>query len=234
MKDLFGKAILDYAKNGVAPDLVTWTSISEKDILPVSYLFRSYNEMPTLEQIALEHCRGSILDVGCGAGSHSLYLKSENHKKICGIDLSPAAIKACHIRGLQEVYHADVFKFKHHGFDTILLLMNGTGIAGTLTKLELLLTQLKLMLNPGGQILIDSSDIRYMFDDNEQATLQKQQPYYGELDYFISYQNQKEKPIKWLYTDFITLAEKAVRCGLKAELVAEGNHFDYLAMLQKK
>jgi hypothetical protein len=90
------------------------------------------------------------------------------------------------------------------------------------------------MLNPGGQILIDSSDIRYMFDDNEQATLQKQQPYYGELDYFISYQNQKEQPIKWLYTDFKTLAENAVRCGLKAELVAEGNHFDYLAMLQKK
>lgn len=234
MKDLFGQAILDYTINGKAPDLITWTSISEEDRLPVSYLFRTYNEMPQLEQMALQRCRGAILDVGCGAGSHSLYLKSIQHKEICAIDYSPSAIKACHLRGLHEAILGDVFTFKNFSFDTILLIMNGTGIAGTLNKLELLLNHLKTLLQPEGQILIDSSDIRYMFDEIEQKILSKRKPYYGELDYYIAYKNQQELPIKWLYVDFNTLAATASNCGLRAELLVEGTHFDYLAAIQKK
>jgi len=77
MKDLFGKAMLDYQTNNEPEDLITETSISEADEMSVAYLFRSYAEMPKIEQKALQLAKGRILDVGCGAGSHSLSLQNE-------------------------------------------------------------------------------------------------------------------------------------------------------------
>ena len=80
MKDVFGTAILDYQQGNYTEDLVTSTSISDEDTLPLPYLFRDFSEMPSLEQTALTLAKGSVLDVGCGAGSHSLYLKSKGVK----------------------------------------------------------------------------------------------------------------------------------------------------------
>ena len=75
MTDLFGKALLDYQYDNYTDDLYTETNISEEDILPIPYLFRSYSEMPPLEQLALSNVSGKVLDVGCGAGSISLHLQ---------------------------------------------------------------------------------------------------------------------------------------------------------------
>lgn len=231
MKDLFGKAILDYAQHGCAKDLVTWTSISDRDTLPVAYLFRPFSEMPRMEQQALNLAHGRILDVGCGAGSHSLHVMQQGND-VTPLDLSANAIRACHLRGLPQAIEADVFEFSETGFDTILMLMNGTGIAGTLPRLEVLLRHLGGLLTENGQILIDSSDIRYMFDDDEQSSLLARVPYYGELHYYLSYKGVREVPTRWLYTDFDTLSKTAWAAGLRAELVAEGDHFDFLARLK--
>ena len=100
MKDLFGKAILDFQTNNSPQNLVTETNISEADEMPVAYLFRKYDEMPKLEQKALQMSKGKILDVGCGAGSHSLYLQ-EKGLEVTSIDISKNAITACHLRGLK-------------------------------------------------------------------------------------------------------------------------------------
>ena len=75
MKDVFGTAILDYQLGNYSEDLVTSTSISEADSLPLPYLFRNHSEMPSIEQTALKLSKGTVLDNGCGAGSHRLYLK---------------------------------------------------------------------------------------------------------------------------------------------------------------
>ena len=101
MKDLFGKAILDYQTNNSPEDLITETSISEADEMSVAYLFRDFKEMPKLEQKALQLAKGKVLDVGCGAGSHSLYLK-ENNFDVTSIDISSNAIEACQLRGLKN------------------------------------------------------------------------------------------------------------------------------------
>jgi cyclopropane fatty-acyl-phospholipid synthase-like methyltransferase len=231
MKDLFGKAILDFQTNNSPQAISTETNISEADDMDVAYLFRSYNTMPKLEQKALQLSKGKILDVGCGAGSHSLYLQ-ENNFDVTSIDISANAIEACQLRGLKNARVQNILDLENDKYDTILLLMNGTGIFGTLKQTSNYLQKLKSLLVPNGQILIDSSDIIYMFDEDDDGS--KWIPgegYYGELTFTISYKNQTEEAFPWLYLDYNTLQNAAHANGLQCELIQEGDHFDYLARL---
>lgn len=232
MKDLFGKAILDYQQGNYTEDITTATSISEEDTLPLPYLFRSYNEMPALEQTALKLAKGNVLDVGCGAGSHSLYLQNERDLEVTAIDVSEAAIEACKLRGIKNTAVADVMHFSGE-FDTILLLMNGAGMCGKLKHISDFLNHLKTLLTEDGQILVDSSDIIYMFDEDEDGGkwIPSNADYYGELLYYVSYKGEHEAPFHWLYIDYNTLQNAAHACGLQCELILEGEHYDYLAKL---
>ena len=230
MKDLFGKALLDFQNGNYSEDIMTSTSISDEDTLPLPYLFRAHKDMPKLEQKALNLCKGGVLDVGCGSGSHSIYLQKKGFK-VKAIDISKGAIEVSKQRG---VLQADVINIldETETFDTILLLMNGTGIFQELTQVSKYLSHLKNLLNPNGQILIDSSDIKYMYEDEDGGYwMDMNTRYYGELDYFLTYKGEKEAPMKWLYLDFETLKLACKTLGLRCELVFEGAHFDYLAKL---
>ncbi|APY10079.1 SAM-dependent methyltransferase [Seonamhaeicola sp. S2-3] len=230
MKDIFGKALIDYYKNNYTEDIITSTNISEDDELPLPYLFRGFSEMPKLEQKALQLAKGNVLDVGCGSGSHSLYLQ-KNGLTVKAIDISKGAIEVAKLRG---VFNAEVLDILNETetFDTILLLMNGTGIFQELNKVAKYLKHLKNLLKPKGQILIDSSDIKYMYEDEDGGFwIDTNANYYGELDYFISYKGEKEVPLKWLYLDFNTLKLACETVSLQCELIQEGDHFDYLARL---
>jgi len=236
MKDLFGKAILDYQTNNSPEDLITETNISEEDEMSVAYLFRAYDEMPKLEQKALQLAKGLVLDVGCGAGSHSLTLQNDRNLDVTSIDISPKAIQACTLRGLKKARVQDILALENEKFDTILILMNGTGIFGTLEETPNYLQKLKSLLHPGGQILIDSSDIIYMFDDDESEDSDggkwiSGEGYYGELTFTISYKKETEAAFPWLYLDYNTLQNAAFDNGLQCELILEGEHYDYLARL---
>jgi len=230
MKDLFGQALLDYQNGNYTEDLITSTSISDEEKLPLPYLFRAYDEMPKLEQKALQLAKGKVLDVGCGAGSHSLYLQDQGFT-VKAIDISKGAVEVAKQRGVIHTELKDVLD-ETETFDTILLLMNGTGIFQQLSQIATYLKHLKSLLNTNGQILVDSSDIRYMYeDDDEGFWIDANADYYGELDYFLSYKGVDETPIKWLYLDFNTLKTACETAGLKCDLVMEGEHFDYLGQL---
>ena len=233
MKDLFGKAILDYQTNNSPENLITETTISEEDEMSVAYLFRSYKEMPTMEQKALELAKGKVLDVGCGAGSHSLYLQNELNLEVTAIDISSNAIEACSLRGVKDARIQDVMTLENETYDTILLLMNGAGMCGRLQNIANFLMKLKSLLNPGGQILLDSSDIIYMFDDDEDGGkwIPTDNEYYGEVVFNIAYKGEKENPFNWMYIDYNTLQNAAFANDLQAELILEGEHYDYLAKL---
>jgi SAM-dependent methyltransferase len=233
MKDLFGKAMYDFQTNNSPENIITETSISEEDEMSIDYLFRSYNEMPKLEQKALQLAFGKTLDVGCGAGSHSLSLQNDRNLDVTSIDISEKAIATCKLRGITNAKVQNILDFDREKFDTIILLMNGVGIFGKLDNCNKYLSKLKSLLNPGGQILLDSSDIIYMFDEDEDGGkwIPSNNNYYGELVFNISYKGEKEEPFDWLYLDYNTLQNAAIANGLKCELLLEGEHYDYLARL---
>lgn len=234
MKDLMGRAIWDYYYQENSEDLQTETSISELDDLPVSYLFRDYQEMNALEKKALDLSFGKVLDVGSGAGSHSLYLQNERKLEVTALDISPKSIEVCKARGVKNAICEDLLQFSEKDFDTILLLMNGTGIFQSLEHIDQYLQKLKNLVAENGQILIDSTDILYMYDqDEEGGVLVPATGYYGELDYYLHYKGESELPMKWLYLDFDTLENAAIANGFKIQKI-EQLEDSYLAQLTLK
>ena len=234
MKDLMGRAIWDYFYQENPEDLQTETSISELDDLPVSYLFRNYKEMNALEQKALDLSFGKVLDVGAGAGSHSLYLQNKRNLDVAALDISPKSIEICKARGVKNAVCEDFLKFSNDKFDTILLLMNGTGIFQSLKNVDQYLQKLKNLISENGQILLDSTDILYMYDqDDDGGVLVPAIGYYGELDYYIHYKGESELPMKWLYLDFNTLKNAAIANGFKIQKIKQLDD-SYLAKLTVK
>ena len=234
MNDLMGRAIWDYYYQENPEDLQTETSISELDDLPVSYLFRDYQEMNALEKKALDLSFGKVLDVGSGAGSHSIYLQNERKLEVTALDISPKSIEVCKARGIKNAICEDLLQFSEKNFDTVLLLMNGTGIFQSLEHIDQYLQKLKSLVAENGQILIDSTDILYMYDQDEDGgVLVPATGYYGELDYYLHYKGESELPMKWLYLDFDTLENAAIANGFKIQKI-EQLEDSYLAQLTLK
>ncbi len=231
-EDPMGAAIRDYFRQGKSAQLKVLSSLFDDDEMPVAHLFRSYHEMPPLEQRALNEARGKVLDVGAGAGCHALALQ-ERGFDVTAVDISPLSCETMKERGVANVECVNIFNQRfQERFDTLLLLMNGTGIAGKLSRLPQLLSRLKQLMNPGAQILIDSSDLRYIYEDeNGVLDVDFDGAYYGEVDYQMTYRNIIGKSFDWLYADSVVLAECCRQCGLKCEILAQGNHYDYLARI---
>lgn len=237
--DPMGAAIYDFHKNGRAGVLKVYSSEFDDDEIPVRDLFRSFDQMPELEKLALEMAEGEILDVGAGSGCHSLALMAMG-KKVRAIDISPLSVNVMKERGVdaaQVNFYDDSYTER---FDTVLMLMNGTGIIGNLENIPAFFERLKSLLNPGGCVLIDSSDLRYLFEEEDGSLMiDLADDYYGQLDYQMEYvgavdkslEGIKGEPFDWLYLDFGSLAFYAEEYGFNAVLVAEGEHYDYLAKL---
>lgn len=261
-KDPMGAAILDYQQMGKAGKLRVLSSMFEEDEMPVKHLFRTYQEMPMLEQKALDLARGNVLDVGAGAGCHALALqehigaqetsevnsKTNNISSVKAIDISPLSCEAMRLRGVKDVECINLFdEHLSDSYDTILLLMNGTGIAGKIANLPAIFLRLKALLCPNGQVLIDSSDLKYIYENEDGSfDINLAGAYYGEVDYQMVYDGIKKtadngkpqkaipingEPFDWLYVDFPLLKSIAESCGLHCELIAEGEHYDYLARI---
>lgn len=228
MKDIIGTALLDYHQGNYSEDILTETNISEEDALPLPYLFRSFKEMPEIEQKALQSAQGKILDVGCGAGSHSLYLQEKGFD-VLGIDTSEGAVKVCKLRGLKNAKHIDLLQLENEKFETILMLMNGTGIFQNLENASKYLQHLKSLLNLKGQILIDSSDLQYMYDSTEEGgILVPGDCYYGELEFTMRYKGMESEPFEWLYLDEKLFENLCAENNLNFEVIARGDNFEYL------
>lgn len=136
-------------------------------------------------------------------------------------------------RGVKDVRLANLFGNEPLGtFDTILMLMNGSGIIGRIEEMPTFFDRMKQLLRPGGCILMDSSDLSYLFEDEDGGMLiDLAGDYYGQVDFLMQYRQVKGEPFDWLYIDFDTLSLYASQCGFRAECVREGERYNYLARL---
>ena len=251
-----GRAIADYHKNKKASKLRVFSPMFEEDEIPLTTLFRSYKSMPEIERKALDMAKGRILDVGAASGCHSLVLQDRG-MDVTAIDISPLSVETMKERGVKKVIEQDFFtlegqameqrepssllewpsrdRVRRSQYETILMLMNGIGIVGTLERMPEFFKQLDTILASGGQVLCDSSDISYVFETEEGIIeLPDDMGYYGEHSFRMQYKDTIGEPFDWLYIDADTLKQKAGRCGYAVELVAEGEHYDYLARITKK
>lgn len=231
-KDPMGAAISDYFNHRRADRLRVFSSQFEEDEIPVKELFRNIQSMPILEKNALQMATGRILDVGAGSGCHALALQDMG-KDVCAIDISPLSVDVMKQRGVNDARLINLFDETFtETFDSILMLMNGSGIIGKLSNMPNFFQRMKRILRPGGCIWMDSSDLRYLFEEEDGSiVIDLAGDYYGEIDFRMQYKDVKGDIFDWLYIDFQTLSLYASEYGFKAELVKEGKHYDYLAKL---
>ena len=222
MKDPIGQAILEYAKTGINKDIVVKSDICDDDVIPSEYLFRSYDEMPAIEQVALKRCKGKIIDVGAAAGIHASYLKEHDLDVHC-IDISKKSVE--HLKAIGHSAECiNFFDVEDQKYDTVLMLMNGLGIAGSLSKLELLLLKAKSLLTENGKIIADSSDIKYLYQDEDGAMwLDLNAEYYGNFNFQMIYGEHTSDWFEWLYVDYDKLATAANNVGLAIAKIYEEN-----------
>lgn len=230
--DPMGRAVYDFHFNSINQPIVVHSDDFDDDTIDTEYLFRNYKKMPALEKKAMSLCKDKVLDIGACAGAHSVYLQEKGFD-VTALETSALCCEVLKDRNIENVIQQDIFKFNDQKFDTILLLMNGTGIAGTLAGLDVLLHHLKSLLNPEGQILIDSSDLIYLFEQEDGSALIdiSADKYYGELMFQTEYKNWTSQPFPWLYVDQNNLENSIEKNQLKLNKVFRGEHFDYLAQI---
>jgi len=223
--DVFGKALSDIYNKDEADTLWLHNSYGEPEEMPLEFFFRDDEDMPVLELQALKMCSGSVLDVGAGVGSHALLLQAFNID-VTAIDISEAAIDIMKDRGVKKAFLKDVFSYQEK-FDTVLMLMNGIGLTGTLAGFKHFLVAVKHLLNPGGQLIFDSSDIAYLYEDMPKP----QNQYYGEVSYQYEYQGEKGNWFNWVYVDEETVKAVAKETGWNCEVIFDDGEDQYLVRL---
>ncbi|MDH6533635.1 class I SAM-dependent methyltransferase [Parabacteroides sp. 52] len=234
MKDIYGKGLLAYLNGDKNAVFAVESDMAETEEWPIETFFRTYKQMPQIEKLALNQVQGSVLDIGAGAGSHILWLQ-ERGVDATAIDISPGAVEVMQRRGVKKVYQQDFFNYEGQKFDTLLMLMNGVGITGRLDRLPRFFAQAKQLLSDKGKILLDSSDIRYLFEEEEGDFIpDPDDPYYGELKYSFHFDGEKGDFFDWLFIDFDTLSFWADTAGFTCKKIDEDKHFLYLAELKRK
>ena len=225
MVDVLGQAIFDHYHQLNPSKLWIHNQYGPKEEMPVDTFFRDADDMPDLELFAISESRGKVLDIGAGAGSHALLLQDRG-VDVTAIDISPLAVQVMQERGVKKTFEADIYTYHPGKFDTLLLLMNGIGLAGDLDGLKILLKHFKSLLNAGGQILFDSSDISYLYEGKL-----PHHKYYGEIAYQYQYKQHKTDWFKWLYIDKETLMVATAETGFRAEVLVEDEYDQYLVRL---
>ena len=229
--DVFGEAILAHVKEGNSGKIIVENNVGDGYEIPLQYLFREYNEMPEIEKMALAECYGDVLEVGAGAGAHAVCLKKMG-RNLMLIDTSPGAVEHLKTEGF-ETACVDLFDFTApKKFDTMLMMMNGIGVVQTVDRFEEFFAKAKLLLKEDGQILCDSADVSYLFeDDNGEIWIDLNADYYGEVEFKMQFENHSTDWFPWLFVDFQTLAYYASKNGFDCECLMVDDNSQFLAKL---
>ncbi|MHC4695962.1 MAG: class I SAM-dependent methyltransferase [Planctomycetota bacterium] len=234
--DPFGKALLAYFEGDTTAELIVRRDDGQEIPIPVSYFFRDPSAFTPIDNAAIEHCTGHVLDVGAGAGLHGLVLTRKG-LPVTAIDISPHAVNIMKQRGLTDVHRADIFEFRGGPFDTLLMLGHGIGMVETFAGLGRFLAHARGLLSDNGQVLLDSLDVRVTDDPGNLAYHEANRRagrYIGETRVQCEFRGEKGLYCGWLHVDAETLKEHAGSAGLRCEVVHREESGDHLARLTKQ
>lgn len=231
-KDPLGAMLSDFCCGDLKAFLNVWSSTLEMSTMQGTTMLRGFEKMNDVEKCALAACRGRILDVGAGAGCHSLVLQSRG-LDVDAIDISPGCVEVMRRRGIEKPYHRNILDITNSCYDTVLMLMNGIGICGSLDGLNLFIQHLDTLLAPGGQLLADSSDLTGKFLEKGEAIYDDDGGYCGETDFVMIYKGLRSDPFSWLYVDFELLHTVCGFHGFRCDKLIETEEKQFLAKIQR-
>ena len=223
--DILGIAASHYFATGKNKKLRVNNSYGIPEYYPINIFFRDYEDMPDIERYALSMCYGDVLDIGSGAGSHALCLQNMS-ASVTTIDFSLRFINIQLKRGVGQIIFDNILNLHYGKYDTLLLMMNGIGLAQNINGLLQLLEHFKSIINYGGQIILDSTDVYYLWEE-----IESRPSYYGEVEFQFEYEKMKGEWFKWLYIDRIKLTEIGMEVGWRTEIIYEEDNGRFLARM---
>jgi len=226
MKDVFGKALLDYYNGEFEAPLLLHNEYGDPEIIPLDSYFNTADEFSDMEYFALSRAKGRILDIGAATGRHAWSLQQQK-KKVTALDLSPNCGQIMKTSGVINVRIGDIFQLTPEPFDTVILLMNGIGLVGSIAGLRHFLGHMKSFVKPNSQMIFDSTDIAYLYKDLPLPT----NKYYGQLSFRYEYKGEIDESFDWLYIDQAMLAKVSEEEGWMCQVIYEDGQDSYLARL---
>jgi SAM-dependent methyltransferase len=212
-------------------EVLVHTDEGEADRLPVSLFFRGPDGLRGPDRAALARSRGRILDVGAGVGAVALILQ-EMGRTVTALEVIPEAVAIMALRGVEHPVEGTLHDLPpNRAFDTVLVLMNGAALAGTLAGLPPFLRVLRGLTDPGGQVLMDSTDLLTGSGWEPTSNPESLEEYPGNLHYQMEFRGVRGAPFPQLFVDPATLGIMAGEEGWAAEVVWQGDGGEYLARL---
>lgn len=229
----YGQALRDCFAGDTAAAVMVRRDDGYVDDLPLTIFFRRESDFSLIERTTIDRCRGYVLDIGAGAGCHSLALQDRG-MRVQAIDICRDAVTVMRQRGVREVRQIDVFDLDAGGFDTLLLLMHGIGVVEDLAGLDRFLQHARHLITVDGRIVVDSLDVRYTDEPQHRAYQQAKQQagfYRGEVRMQFEYRGAIGPFFGWLHIDPETLGNHAAAMGWHCEILHREADGDYLAQL---
>ena len=220
-----GAALRDFHAGHGGAEVIVRGEDGEEERTPARVFFRTPEEFSTLDEVALDLCRDRVLDVGAGAGCHSLVLQARG-LTVTALDVAPEAVEVMRQRGVRDARCGDIFSFAGERFDTLLILMNGIGLVGTLGGLDRFLCHVPRLLSEGGQVLLDS------FDPGAPDP-GRPGKYVGEMRFQLEYQGVRGAFYEFVFLDFETLRRHAQAARWQCESIWQEDEGHYLARLTR-
>jgi SAM-dependent methyltransferase len=227
LHDVLGSAIESFFLKGDNTPIRVFINKHEEPEMYPDVFFRPFKNMLKYEKVSMKESSGKILDLGCGAGCHSLYLQGKG-LDVTAVEISKKSSKTAKSRGVLKVINDDWRNLNLKNFDTVLVLMNGMGLAESPSELKVMFRKLKSFLSKTGAILIDSTDVTYAKADWPMLDSE----YFGKVQFELKYKG-KTQCFPWLFVDFETAIQAAKSVRLSVEVLERNRNGHFLLRLSK-
>ena len=229
----FGLALKEFYEGNEQAKVIFLRDDGLRDEYFVSQCFRTERDFSTIEKKAIDLCFGRVLDIGAGVGPHSLVLQKRG-LDVWALDISSHACDIMKKRGVKNVICSDFYDLNQKNFHTILLMGRAIGFVENISGLKKFLGFCKVLLNPNGQILLDSLDVRYTDDPDHLAYQERSRQlgrYIGVIGLQMEYKGILGEKFRLLHVDSQTLKKCAREIGWSFELIVQEETGNYLAKI---